>query len=145
MSSYFQISFFISYFYVLLSFCLIAFTVCVIVRTVWEALRLVIVAFLAAGTFVAWLEVVPRKRAVQFLVHVWFIWRRRCRMVFEDVLESWQSVLYSVASILQMLALGLDASPAVRWAAWKRPPEGWVALNINGSSLHNPGCVGIGV
>lgn len=91
---------------------------CMQVRRVWETIGLDDAACLAATSFVSWLETIPRSRAAEFMIHVWFFWRRWCRMVFDQVLESWQSVLYSAGSVMQVMGRGTSTMVEDRWVAW---------------------------
>ena len=43
-----------------------------------------------------------------------------------------------------LLCMERKKSVLPRWVAWSRPPIGYVKLNIDGSSLGNPGHSGVG-
>lgn len=80
----------------------------------------------------------------QFMVHAWFIWRRRCNVIFDREAEPWQLVLQHAATMLKVLQKPPSSATDQRWVKWQPPPEGWVALNVDGSSLGNPGRAGAG-
>ncbi|XP_042980144.1 uncharacterized protein LOC122310314 [Carya illinoinensis] len=96
----------------------------------------------------------------------WRLWNRRCTARMENRQESiqtiWQSIVYWVASVGE----NLKASP--KWSSrdenilrsfripykpkpimtktikWMRPQKGWYKLNVDGSSMGNPGTSGAG-
>lgn len=81
------------------------------------------------------------------LLHAWFLWRRRCKFIFEDTFELWQLVLHHVASVDNVLRESIGSSPTrlgSRWVRWRTPSDGWMTLNVDGSSLGNLGRAGAG-
>ncbi|CAL1399133.1 unnamed protein product [Linum trigynum] len=93
-----------------------------------------------------------------FCTAVWLMWKNSCTTSFKGE----QAALYppSLAySIMAKVKLWHEAwvapspmpgnrrQPADRVTAnigWKQPPEGWIALNIDGASCGNPGQAGAG-
>ncbi|KAG2686113.1 hypothetical protein I3760_10G162100 [Carya illinoinensis] len=97
----------------------------------------------------------------------WKIWDMRCKARYEDkyytVEEVWQAIKYWIRNIMQLTMrvsnisnkdvdilnrldiLVLPMIPKkIRVVQWTRPPQDWVKLNIDGSSLGNPGMAGAG-
>ncbi|XP_035549769.1 uncharacterized protein LOC118349441 [Juglans regia] len=97
----------------------------------------------------------------------WELWERRCKAQYEDKGHTAQSVWYAskvwfccimehilkISSVsnkdidilnrLEILVLS-PKSQRVRMIRWTRPQQGWVKLNIDGSSLGNPSFSGVG-
>ncbi|XP_042964017.1 uncharacterized protein LOC122298309 [Carya illinoinensis] len=97
----------------------------------------------------------------------WQLWNRRCKARVEDKVDSVQSVWYVVKLwIRRIMPLFMKVSrisnldvdilkkldipvlyPKLRQPRvirWKRPPQDWMKLNSDGSSLGNPGPAGAG-
>lgn len=118
---------------------------CSSVVQVWHNLALSLSpGFFEAGSVEEWLSSVPREHAAAVLVHAWCIWRRRCSLVFGDSLEPWPLVWQHAVGILRVLQIEHGNTVDHRWVAWRAPPAGWFALNVDGSSLSNPGRAGAG-
>lgn len=103
--------------------------------------------FYMANSMADWVASVPRSATPMLLLHAWYLWRRRCKFIFEGTLEPWQLVLHYAASVDRLLHEHGGPSSATlgpRWVHWRSPPDGWVALNVDGSSLGNPGRAGAG-
>lgn len=86
-------------------------------------------------------------RAVLFAVISWFIWKVRNIAVFEDVTwEPWliQSKIHSLCSVIHQAYRSTKSSKQNRLVVWKHPTEEFVKLNVDGSSLGNPGHLGFG-
>ena len=114
-------------------------------RRVWSNLALSLApTFFTASSFADWLASVPRTDGPSLLIHAWFLWCRRCSFVFDGVKEPWQMVLHNAASVLRVLRSAPVTGTDPRWVAWRAPPDGWAALNVDGSSLGNPGRAGAG-
>lgn len=82
---------------------------------------------------------------------MWVVWKARNLMVFE------QKVTPVTTQMMQALFLLQDVSkayghesvasahiPSPIAVSWKKPEEGWVVLNVDGSAITNPGRTGYG-
>jgi ribonuclease HI len=112
---------------------------------VWHNLSLSLApTFFSAESFADWLLAVPRSSVASLITHAWFIWCRRCAYIFCDDCFPWQVVLQQSAETLRVLRAGAVAASEPQWVRWQGPPTGFVALNVDGSSLGNPGPSGAG-
>lgn len=78
---------------------------------VWSAIGMLSSHTAAATTFANWLESFPRDRVAEALVHMWFLWHRRCFLAFDDVREPWQLVLRRASEVLHLLRGGQALRP----------------------------------
>ncbi|KAK7251106.1 hypothetical protein RIF29_34021 [Crotalaria pallida] len=86
-----------------------------------------------------------------FGVIIWWIWRSRCMIIFGDEQWSFFSVCHFISSMLSDInqyshisssIVGASSSP--RMVSWSKPVnEAW-CVNVDGSSLGNPGPAGYG-
>lgn len=70
---------------------------------------------------------------------------RSC-LVYDSVQPTTARILASTGPALRRLHVDGAAirRPEPRWVSWIAPTEGWVCLNVHGSSRGNPGPTGFG-
>ncbi|XP_042986314.1 uncharacterized protein LOC122314764 [Carya illinoinensis] len=101
------------------------------------------------------------------VIITWRLWRRRCLARMEGSLESYDTVIKSISFWVRSLGLMGDKyynlcrfdgmilealrirlvplkERTCKVVQWHKPPLGWFKLNIDGSSLGNPGSCGTG-
>ncbi|KAL4304165.1 hypothetical protein GQ457_10G007230 [Hibiscus cannabinus] len=74
----------------------------------------------------------------RFAIMCWLLWKRRCRLLFEenvgvldDVLVTGNRLLMQTRDAFTVLAGSYARSAVVR--LWSRPPPGWVKMNVDAS------------
>jgi ribonuclease HI len=83
----------------------------------------------------------------KFIVACFEIWRNRNEHIFQNVQkDTWNSVNNIISYHASMVhALGTTSKHhVVRQVRWNLPPEGYIKINVDGSSFGNPGNAGFG-
>lgn len=82
---------------------------------------------------------------------MWAVWKARNLRVFKQKVAPVSTQVMQVLSLLQDVAKAyghdLDVSKYLHspvTVSWKKPEEGWVVLNVDGSAIANPGRTGYG-
>ena len=80
---------------------------------------------------------------IMFPVGIWHLWLQRNTCVFRMGVADIKAVEKCRLSAAEFFAIGmktkLNISKTLMPVAWKKPPVGWIKLNIDGSAL---GCLG---
>ena len=74
---------------------------------------------------------------------IWHLWLQRNTRVFRTNVANSKAVEKCRLTATEFFAIGMktkpDISKTLMPVAWKKPPVGWIKLNIDGSAL---GCLG---
>ena len=85
---------------------------------------------------------------IQFSFVVWYLWKHRNRVVFENTILNMSLHTYCINQSIEYFYCVREASKdkhyTVAQVRWKKPREGWAKLNTDGASLGNPGRAGGG-
>lgn len=84
---------------------------------------------------------------VAFAIICWFIWKARNASTFEDVSwEPWYMVnqIATLHGVLHDVYGKNPVTKGTRQVTWSSPPPDFVKINVDGSSLGNPGRSGFG-
>ncbi|KAK7255918.1 hypothetical protein RIF29_29346 [Crotalaria pallida] len=83
-----------------------------------------------------------------FIVVMWWIWRARCgECIVNEVLSITDVVRFAIGmhdDIYRTFGLGSIKTKEVQWISWSLPVIDGVVLNVDGSSIGNPGPAGYG-
>lgn len=117
-------------------------------RVVWNSFNFTQLQQFDCDDLHGWIKIhAMGAHGILFLVVCWFIWQARNEEVFSDM--TWRA--WRIQSQIQNLIVSIDKSfggqaqvKEPRFVTWTPPIDNYVKLNVDGSSLRNPGPSGYG-
>ncbi|KAL0004149.1 hypothetical protein SO802_011710 [Lithocarpus litseifolius] len=82
------------------------------------------------------------------IYNVWLIWKSRNQTIFRKKNTNPKLASEILSQAMEYTHCVSSPRPpsykSIQSFGWERPPEGWMKLNTDGSSVHNSGLVGCG-
>lgn len=117
-------------------------------KRIWEILNLYHKFDLVVVLVSDWLHTnAITDYGVFFILTCWFIWRARNDEVFNDHCQPIWAIINSIKSELTLTSQlygSVTGRCSMREVVWTPPPDNVIKVNVDGSSLGNPGPAGFG-
>ncbi|PNY17625.1 ribonuclease H [Trifolium pratense] len=121
---------------------------CEFVRSFWKSIGITDHTFFQEGDLYVWMKHgIDGPFTFSFLAAIWWIWRARNHLCMENELISYFSLRMCTENLVHLLKkcfLKHFESPTTRTVRWNARGGSGMILNVDGSSIDNPGISGFG-